>query len=68
MQALARKARGLILEFTGGDPGIAQSLRTMYQSEGQDKVLSGHGYDIATGVWDFMQQASQTLGERGDAE
>lgn len=31
--ALARKYRGLIEEFTGGNPEIENSLRTMYQNE-----------------------------------
>jgi DNA-binding transcriptional MerR regulator len=31
--ALARRWQGLIDEFTGGDPGIEKSLRTMYEQE-----------------------------------
>ncbi|HEY0553715.1 MAG TPA: MerR family transcriptional regulator [Thermoanaerobaculia bacterium] len=33
VQALARRWRELIAEFTGGDPGIAKSLGHMYQEE-----------------------------------
>jgi DNA-binding transcriptional MerR regulator len=33
VQALARRWQGLVLEFTGGDPGITQSLKTMYERE-----------------------------------
>lgn len=33
VQALARRWRELIEAFTGGDPGIAESLRKMYQQE-----------------------------------
>jgi DNA-binding transcriptional MerR regulator len=40
VQALARRWRELIQEFTGGDPGVAKSLGRMYQEEptvrGQD--------------------------------
>ena len=68
VQALARKAQGLILEFTGGDPGIAESLRNMYQTEGAENVLGGHGYDTDPGVWSYMQRASQELHDSSDAE
>jgi hypothetical protein len=34
MQELARRWRGLIEQFTGGDPGLAQSLQRMYQEQG----------------------------------
>lgn len=33
VQALARRWKGLIEEFTGGDPGIAKSLGEMYRNE-----------------------------------
>lgn len=33
VQALAKRWMGLVQEFTGGDPGIEKSLRTMYQTE-----------------------------------
>ena len=33
VQALARRWQGLVSEFTGGDPAIAQSLRNLYQNE-----------------------------------
>lgn len=41
VQALARRWMALIQEFTGGDPGIEKSLRTMYQ---QEQTL--HGMDV----------------------
>ncbi len=34
VQELARRWRGLVQEFTGGNPGIEQSLRNMYSHEG----------------------------------
>jgi hypothetical protein len=33
VQALARRWMGLVHEFTGGDPGIEDSLRRMYEQE-----------------------------------
>jgi DNA-binding transcriptional MerR regulator len=33
VQALARRWRELVREFTGGDPALTQSLKTMYQQE-----------------------------------
>ena len=61
VQALARKSRSLILEFTGGDPGIEQSLRNMYRQEGGPNILQGHGCDVDNGLWGYMGQANQAL-------
>jgi MerR family transcriptional regulator, thiopeptide resistance regulator len=33
VQALARRWMGLVEEFTGGNPEIEKSLRTMYEQE-----------------------------------
>jgi MerR family transcriptional regulator, thiopeptide resistance regulator len=41
VQALARRWQGLVLEFTGGDPGITQSLGKMYQNEPAVRQQSG---------------------------
>ena len=41
MQALAKRWKALIEAFTGGDPGIAESLKTMYQQEGAEKASRG---------------------------
>jgi DNA-binding transcriptional MerR regulator len=41
MQSLARKWQGLIDQFTGGDPGIMQSLKTMYETEGPEAASRG---------------------------
>ena len=43
VQELARRWQGLIDEFTGGNPGIAQSLNRMYQQE--PGVAAQHGGD-----------------------
>ena len=32
-QELARRWMGLVQEFTGGDPGITESVKTMYKEE-----------------------------------
>ena len=42
VQALARRWMALVHEFTGGDPGIEQSLRKMYEQE--DNIV---GMDVA---------------------
>jgi len=43
VQALARRWKALIEEFTGGDPGIAASLKRMYEQE-----TTVHGIDTAS--------------------
>ena len=43
VQEMARKWKGLIEEFTGGNPGIRQSLNNLYQNE--DTV---HGMNVAS--------------------
>ncbi len=42
VQELAARYRALIEGFTGGDPGIEQSLRRMYAEK--PDIASGHGY------------------------
>ncbi|NDJ17930.1 MerR family transcriptional regulator [Myxacorys almedinensis] len=56
VQALARRWQELIQEFTGGDPGIAQSLNQMYQQEGA-KVASRGAVDTA--LMEYMSRAMQ---------
>jgi len=41
VQALADRWRALIEAFTGGDPGIASSLKRMYAEEGPEKASRG---------------------------
>jgi MerR family transcriptional regulator, thiopeptide resistance regulator len=41
VQELARRWRGLIEQFTGGDPGIAASLRRMYEEQGAEAASRG---------------------------
>ena len=61
VQALARKSAALIGEFTGGNPGIARSLGNLYRSEGPQKVMAGHGMQMAPGLWEYMGKARAAL-------
>jgi DNA-binding transcriptional MerR regulator len=54
VQTLARRWRALIDEFTGGNPGIEQSLNNMYQQEGVEAASRGAG-DSA--LWEYMGRA-----------
>lgn len=56
VQALARRWRELIQEFTGGDPGIQQSLNTMYQQEGTEVASRGA---VDTALIEYMSRAMQ---------
>jgi DNA-binding transcriptional MerR regulator len=57
VQALAKRWMALINEFTGGDPGIAQSVRRLWQEQG-DHIVAQHGsqYD-PRGVAEYIGQA-----------
>lgn len=68
VQALAAKSASLIREFTGGNPGIATSLATMYREERAQNVLGRHGYEVDGGLWEYMQKASASLREANDKE
>jgi DNA-binding transcriptional MerR regulator len=54
VQALARRWKELVQEFTGGDPGITKSLGRMYQEE-----TAVHGMDTGgmRGLMGYVQQA-----------
>jgi DNA-binding transcriptional MerR regulator len=41
MQAIARRWRELIEQFTGGDPGVRESLGRMYREEGVERASRG---------------------------
>ncbi len=56
VQALARHWRSLIAEFTGGDPGIEQSLNQMYQQEGAEVASRGA---VDSDVMEYMGKAMQ---------
>lgn len=61
VKALARKSASLIGEFTGGDPGIRASLDNMYRTEGPQRVMAGHGMEMAPGLWEYMGKARAAL-------
>ena len=58
VQALARKSKELIAEFTGGDPGIEDSLRSLYRHEGVEPI-NRHGHQVDQELWEYMGRASQ---------
>lgn len=58
-QALARRWFGLIEEFTGGDPGIFQSLNRMYQNEAQ---IQGMDMAAMRPSMDFIGKAAAAAG------
>ncbi|MBW4511577.1 MAG: MerR family transcriptional regulator [Scytonematopsis contorta HA4267-MV1] len=58
VQNIARRWRELIDEFTGGNPGIEQSLTTMYQQEGVETASRGLG---DTALWEYMGKALTLL-------
>ncbi|HEY0410098.1 MAG TPA: MerR family transcriptional regulator [Candidatus Dormibacteraeota bacterium] len=60
-QRLAQRWNGLVGEFTGGDPGIERSLRSIYQEEPQPAVTS-IGADH-TDLYRFIARASSTPAE-----
>ena len=66
VQELSRKARALITEFSGGDPGIEQSLANMYRAEGAPKVLGSHGVSMDDSLWGYMAQARKAASHSVD--
>jgi DNA-binding transcriptional MerR regulator len=52
-RALARRWQALVAEFTGGDPGIAKSLKTMYAQEPEMRQRSGDAPEL----FDYIGQA-----------
>lgn len=62
VQALARRWMALVREFTGGDPGIQKSLRTMYQ---QEQTI--HGMDVAA-MRPLMEYVEKAIAAGKNAE
>ncbi|HSM06607.1 MAG TPA: TipAS antibiotic-recognition domain-containing protein, partial [Longimicrobiales bacterium] len=54
---LAARAAELVEAFTGGDPGIRDSLNRMYAEEGPDRVMGSHGEALRPGLWEYMARA-----------
>jgi DNA-binding transcriptional MerR regulator len=63
VQKLARRWMELVREFTGGNPGIASSLRTLYREE--PKVAADRGFDPA--ILDFINRAAAAAKDGGPA-
>lgn len=56
--ALARRWKGLVEEFTGGDEGIASGVRELYRNEPSAREWAG--FDPA--VWEYIGRAMRALG------
>jgi MerR family transcriptional regulator, thiopeptide resistance regulator len=56
VQALVRRRQELIDQFTGGDPGIEQSLNAMYQQEGVEVASRG---SVDADLAEYMSRAMQ---------
>ena len=54
MQAIAARWRELIEQFTGGDPGIRESLGRMYREEGVERASRG---GVSGELMEYMGQA-----------
>lgn len=53
VQAVVRRGQELVRLFTGGDPGLAASLRRMYATEPQPHAIAGTDAE----VWAFYREA-----------
>lgn len=53
MQRLSKRWMELVHEFTGGDPGITQSVKNLYQGEPSAQQRSG----LDPGIFAYVQQA-----------
>ena len=56
VQALARRWKELVNEFTGGDPGIHASLTQMYQNE---ENIGGMNSVERQTMFDYIQRANE---------
>jgi hypothetical protein len=57
VQALAKRWKELVLEFTGGDPGIQAALRKVYQNEPSASERSG----IDSALSAYVERADQSV-------
>lgn len=60
---LAKQYKGLIDEFTGGNPEIAESLRNMYRKE--PGIASEHGFTWDPKMMEFMGKALAAKEDQG---
>ena len=56
IQELARRWKGLVEEFTGGNHGIAQAVQTMYKEEGP-RLEARHGNVPDAPMFEYMSKA-----------
>lgn len=56
VQALARRWRGLLEEFTGGDPGIEQSLGNLWKQE--PDAGQRHGFSFDPALFEYVAKAN----------
>ena len=64
VQALARRWTALVAEFTGGDPEMSQSLRTMYKQEPD----YGAQWGLDADLFAYVNAAKEALQTEGDAD
>jgi DNA-binding transcriptional MerR regulator len=64
-QALARRWFGLVAEFTGGDPSIFKSLKTMYRSEDN---IAGMDVQAMRPMMDYIEKAAAAAGIQHPSE
>jgi hypothetical protein len=55
VRALAARWTELIQQFSGGDPGIAESLERMYREEGAERASRGA---VSPEIMEYVRQAS----------
>ena len=65
--SLARRSAALVDEFTGGDPGVLESLSTMYRREGGAELLERHDMPMPPGLWEYMGEARKALQSSGNS-
>jgi DNA-binding transcriptional MerR regulator len=54
--ALARRWQGLVDEFTGGDKGIEQSVKRLWQEQGNN-LAQQHGYQFDPKMFEYIGKA-----------
>jgi DNA-binding transcriptional MerR regulator len=56
VQELMRRWTGLVNEFTGGDPGILQSVTNLWKNEGP-ALAQQHGYNFDPALFEYVNKA-----------
>lgn len=67
-RALARKARGLVEAFTGGDPGMRAALERMYREGGGAQAMRQQGMGVDPEVMAYYGRAMAGLASGEDAQ